>query len=85
MVEKASLAACGCSSFFSAGFIVGGASNQGLCCEGGKTVSYHHLDRRLGRPAGRRAVMIVFILFRDRRFTLDRFKASNGWTVWLPA
>ena len=40
-------------SFVSAGFIVGGASGQGVLREGGKTVSYHRMtEGSVGLLAG---------------------------------
>ena len=71
-------------SFFSAGFIIGGASGQGVLREGGKTVSYHRMtEGSVGLLAGAQS-QAVFILFMTDD-SLSRFKASNGWTVGADA
>jgi lipid-binding SYLF domain-containing protein len=71
-------------NFVSAGFIVGGASGQGLLREGGKTVSYHRMtEGSVGLLAGAQS-QSVFILFMTDD-ALSRFKSSNGWTVGADA
>jgi len=71
-------------NFVSAGFIVGGASGQGLLREGGKTVSYHRMtEGSVGLLAGAQS-QAVFILFMTAD-SLSRFKSSNGWTVGADA
>lgn len=71
-------------SFISAGFIVGGASGQGVLREGGKTVSYHRMtEGSVGLLAGAQS-QAVFILFMTDD-SLRRFKTSNGWTVGADA
>jgi lipid-binding SYLF domain-containing protein len=71
-------------NFFSAGFIVGGASGQGVLREGGKTVSYHRMtEGSVGLLAGAQS-QAVFILFMTDD-SLSRFKASNGWTIGADA
>jgi lipid-binding SYLF domain-containing protein len=71
-------------SFVSAGFIVGGASGQGVLREGGKTVSYHRMtEGSVGLLAGAQS-QAVFILFMTDD-ALSRFKSSNGWTVGADA
>ena len=71
-------------NFVSAGFIVGGASGQGVLREGGKTVSYHRMtEGSVGLLAGAQS-QSVFILFMTDD-SLSRFKASNGWTVGADA
>jgi lipid-binding SYLF domain-containing protein len=71
-------------SFVSAGFIVGGASGQGVLREGGKTVSYHRMSEgSVGFLAGAQS-QAVFILFMTDD-ALGRFKSSNGWTVGADA
>jgi len=71
-------------SFISAGFIVGGASGQGVLREGGKTVSYHRMtEGSVGLLAGAQS-QAVFILFMTDD-SLSRFKSSNGWTVGADA
>ena len=71
-------------SFISAGFIIGGASGQGVLREGGKTVSYHRMtEGSVGLLAGAQS-QAVFILFMTDD-SLSRFKASNGWTVGADA
>lgn len=71
-------------NFVSAGFIVGGASGQGVLREGGKTVSYHRMtEASVGLLAGAQS-QAVFILFMTDD-ALSRFKASNGWTVGADA
>jgi len=71
-------------NFVSAGFIVGGASGQGVLREGGKTVSYHRMtEGSVGLLAGAQS-QSVFILFMTDD-ALSRFKSSNGWTVGADA
>ncbi|MCU0923502.1 MAG: YSC84-related protein [Burkholderiaceae bacterium] len=71
-------------NFVSAGFIVGGASGQGVLREGGKTVSYHRMSEgSVGLLAGAQS-QAVFILFMTDD-ALGRFKTSNGWTVGADA
>ena len=71
-------------NFVSAGFIVGGASGQGVLREGGKTVSYHRMSEgSVGLLAGAQS-QAVFILFMTDD-ALGRFKSSNGWTVGADA
>jgi lipid-binding SYLF domain-containing protein len=71
-------------SFISAGFIIGGASGQGVLREAGKTVSYHRMtEGSVGLLAGAQS-QAVFILFMTDD-ALSRFKASNGWTVGADA
>jgi len=71
-------------SFISAGFIIGGASGQGVLREAGKTVSYHRMtEGSVGLLAGAQS-QAVFILFMTDE-SLSRFKASNGWTVGADA
>ena len=71
-------------NFVSAGFIVGGASGQGVLREGGKTVSYHRMtEGSVGLLAGAQS-QAVFILFMTDD-ALSRFKSSNGWTVGADA
>jgi lipid-binding SYLF domain-containing protein len=71
-------------NFVSAGFIVGGASGQGVLREGGKTVSYHRMtEGSVGLLAGAQS-QAVFILFMTDD-ALNRFKTSNGWTVGADA
>jgi lipid-binding SYLF domain-containing protein len=71
-------------NFISAGFIIGGASGQGVLREGGKTVSYHRMtEGSVGLLAGAQS-QAVFILFMTDD-SLSRFKASNGWTVGADA
>ncbi len=71
-------------NFVSAGFIVGGASGQGVLREGGKTVSYHRMSEgSVGLLAGAQS-QAVFILFMTDD-SLGRFKSSNGWTVGADA
>jgi lipid-binding SYLF domain-containing protein len=71
-------------NFVSAGFIVGGASGQGVLREDGKTVSYHRMtEGSVGLLAGAQS-QAVFILFMTDD-ALSRFKSSNGWTVGADA
>ena len=71
-------------NFISAGFIIGGASGQGVLREAGKTVSYHRMtEGSVGLLAGAQS-QAVFILFMTED-ALNRFKASNGWTVGADA
>ena len=71
-------------NFVSAGFIIGGASGQGVLREGGKTVSYHRMSEgSVGLLAGAQS-QSVFILFMTDD-ALSRFKSSNGWTVGADA
>ncbi len=71
-------------SFISAGFIIGGASGQGVLREAGKTVSYHRMtEGSVGLLAGAQS-QAVFILFMTDD-SLARFKSSNGWTIGADA
>lgn len=71
-------------NFVSAGFIVGGASGQGVLREGGKTVSYHRMSEgSVGLQAGAQS-QAIFILFMTDD-ALSRFKSSSGWTVGADA
>jgi lipid-binding SYLF domain-containing protein len=71
-------------NFISAGFIIGGASGQGVLREAGKTVSYHRMtEGSVGLLAGAQS-QAVFILFMTDD-ALNRFKGSNGWTVGADA
>ncbi|MBN8490533.1 MAG: twin-arginine translocation pathway signal [Burkholderiales bacterium] len=71
-------------NFISAGFIIGGASGQGVLREAGKTVSYHRMtEGSVGLLAGAQS-QAVFILFMTDD-ALKRFKGSNGWTVGADA
>jgi len=67
-------------SMVTAGFIVGGGTGQGALREDGKTTGYFRMtEGSVGLLAGAQS-QAVFILFMTED-TLDRFKASNGWTV----
>ncbi|HYN59464.1 MAG TPA: YSC84-related protein [Rubrivivax sp.] len=67
-------------NFVSAGFIVGGASGQGVLRQGGKSVSYHRMtEGSVGLLAGAQS-QAVFILFMTDE-TLKSFQASSGWTA----
>ena len=71
-------------NFISAGFIIGGASGQGVLREAGKTVSYHRMtEGSVGLLAGAQS-QAVFILFMTDD-ALNRFKGSTGWTVGADA
>ncbi|MBN8507748.1 MAG: hypothetical protein J0L57_03970 [Burkholderiales bacterium] len=71
-------------SFVSAGFIVGGASGQGVLREGGKSVSYHRMtEGSVGLLAGAQS-QAVFLLFMTED-ALKRLRSSNGWTVGADA
>ncbi|MGL6110569.1 MAG: BPSL1445 family SYLF domain-containing lipoprotein [Rubrivivax sp.] len=67
-------------SFVSAGFIVGGASGQGVMRKGGKSTSFHRMtEASVGLLAGAQS-QAVFILFLTED-ALKRFESSNGWTA----
>jgi lipid-binding SYLF domain-containing protein len=71
-------------SFISAGFIVGGASGQGLLRKAGKTTGYFRMtEASVGLLAGAQS-QAVFILFMTQD-ALSRFEASNGWTAGVDA
>lgn len=67
-------------SFVSAGFIVGGASGQGVLRKGGKSTGYFRMtEASVGLLAGAQS-QAVFILFMTDE-VLSRFEASRGWTA----
>ena len=67
-------------TFVSAGFIVGGASGQGVLREGGKSVGYFRMtEGSVGLQAGAQS-QAVFILFMTDD-ALKSFEASRGWTA----
>lgn len=67
-------------SFVSAGFIVGGASGQGVLRKGGKSTGYFRMtEASVGLLAGAQS-QAVFILFMTED-ALSRFEASRGWTA----
>ena len=67
-------------TFVSAGFIVGGASGQGVLREGGKSVGYFRMtEGSVGLQAGAQS-QAVFILFMTDE-ALRSFRASRGWTA----
>jgi lipid-binding SYLF domain-containing protein len=67
-------------TFVSAGFIVGGASGQGVMRKGGKSSGYFRMtEASVGMLAGAQS-QAVFILFMTDD-ALRRFEASNGWTA----
>jgi lipid-binding SYLF domain-containing protein len=71
-------------NFVSAGFIVGGASGQGVLRVAGKSATYHRMtEGSVGWLAGAQS-QAVFILFMTDE-ALSRFRASNGWTVGADA
>jgi lipid-binding SYLF domain-containing protein len=71
-------------NFVSAGFIVGGASGQGVLRVAGKGASYHRMtEGSVGLLAGAQS-QAVFILFMTDE-ALARFRSSNGWTVGADA
>ena len=71
-------------NFVSAGFIVGGASGQGVLRVAGKSATYHRMtEGSVGWLAGAQS-QAVFILFMTED-ALNRFKSSNGWTVGADA
>jgi lipid-binding SYLF domain-containing protein len=64
----------------SAGFIVGGASGQGVLRQAGKSAGYYRMtEASVGLLAGAQS-QAVFILFMTQD-ALTRFQASSGWTV----
>jgi lipid-binding SYLF domain-containing protein len=67
-------------TFVSAGFIVGGASGQGVLRKGGKSTGYYRMtEASVGLLAGAQS-QAVFILFMTDG-ALSRFEASRGWTA----
>jgi lipid-binding SYLF domain-containing protein len=67
-------------SFVSAGFIVGGASGQGVLRKGGKSAAYYRMTgASLGLLAGAQS-QAVFILFMTQE-ALNAFESSQGWTA----
>ena len=67
-------------TFVSAGFIVGGASGQGVLRQGGKSLGYFRMtEGSVGLLAGAQS-QAVFILFMTDE-TLKNFRASSGWTA----
>ena len=71
-------------NFVSAGFIVGGASGQGVLRVAGKSASYHRMtEGSVGLLAGAQS-QAVFILFMTDD-ALARFRSSSGWTIGADA
>jgi lipid-binding SYLF domain-containing protein len=67
-------------NFVSAGFVVGGATGQGVMRKGGKSAGYHRMtEASVGWLAGAQS-QAVFILFMTDE-ALARFEASRGWTA----
>jgi lipid-binding SYLF domain-containing protein len=67
-------------TFVSAGFIVGGASGQGVMRKGGKSTGYFRMtEASFGWLAGAQS-QAVFILFMTDE-ALRGFEASKGWTA----
>ena len=67
-------------TFVSAGFIVGGASGQGVLRQAGKSIGYFRMtEGSVGLLAGAQS-QAVFILFMTDE-TLKNFRASSGWTA----
>lgn len=67
-------------SVVSAGFIVGGASGQGVLRRGGKTTGYFRMtEGSIGLLAGAQS-QAIFILFMTDG-ALQRFESSSGWTA----
>lgn len=67
-------------TFVSAGFIVGGASGQGVLRQGGKSLGYFRMtEGSVGLLAGAQS-QAVFILFMTDE-TLRNFRSSSGWTA----
>ncbi|MCA3181700.1 MAG: YSC84-related protein [Burkholderiaceae bacterium] len=67
-------------NFVSAGFVVGGATGQGVMRKGGKSTRYHRMtEASVGWLAGAQS-QAVFILFMTDE-ALARFEASRGWTA----
>lgn len=67
-------------TFVSAGFIVGGASGQGVLRKAGKSTGYFRMtEASVGLLAGAQS-QAVFILFMTDE-VLSRFEASRGWTA----
>lgn len=71
-------------SIVSAGFGVGGSYGQGALREGGRTAGYYSTTAAsVGLIAGAEA-KAVYVLFMTQP-ALDRFHASNGWTIGADA
>lgn len=69
-------------SVVSAGFIVGGASGQGVLRRGGKTTGYYRMtEGSIGLLAGAQS-QAIFILFMTDG-ALQRFETSSGWTAGI--
>lgn len=67
-------------TFVSAGFVVGGASGQGVLRKGGKSAGYFRMtEASVGLLAGAQS-QAVFLLFMTDD-ALSRFEASKGWTA----
>ena len=67
-------------TFVSAGFIVGGASGQGVLRQGGKSTGYFRMtEGSIGLLAGAQS-QAVFILFMTDE-VLKSFQNSRGWTA----
>lgn len=71
-------------SVVSAGFVVGGSYGQGALRTGGKTEGYYSTTAAsVGLLAGGES-KAVYILFMNQQ-SLDKFRASKGWTAGADA
>jgi len=67
-------------SVVSAGFIVGGASGQGVLRRGGKTTGFYRMtEGSIGLLAGAQSQAIFLLFMTDG--ALQRFETSSGWTA----
>jgi lipid-binding SYLF domain-containing protein len=67
-------------SVVSAGFIIGGASGQGVLRKGGKTTGYFRMtEGSIGLLAGAQSQAIFLLFMTDG--ALQRFETSSGWTA----
>jgi len=71
-------------SVVSAGFVVGGSYGQGALRSGGRTAGYYSTTAAsVGLLAGADSKAVV-ILFMNQE-SLDKFRASDGWTAGVDA
>lgn len=67
-----------------AGFVIGGSYGQGALRKGGTTAGYYSVGQgSVGLLAGAQS-KAMYVLFMSKE-ALDKFQASNGWTVGADA
>jgi len=69
-------------TFVSAGFIVGGASGEGVLRQAGKSTGYYRMTAgSVGLLAGAQSQAVFIVFLTDE--ALKSFQASSGWTAGI--